>query len=363
MNIFRRTGCVFYNRILFPLYQRTIGFRKKKKEVKTKYRIQKGRRNVVIIGVPNHGNLGDYAIFEAEKNLLHRYCPNANIFGVNMTDFQHEILQLKKLLGRKDLIILTGGGNLGNQYPDDEKIRRRTIQLFPQNRIVLFPQTMYFTNDAEGENEKNITAEIYNRHKRLILFARDRYSYEEMKKLFTVPVKLMPDVVLTWDAIFSKNQADTEKREGALLLLRQDVEKKLTTEQEKELKERLRGRYSEVKATDTEVPYEIFIRNSQKCLQEKIAEVRSAELVVTDRLHGMVFAAITATPCLVIGNYNHKVKETYGWVSHLPYIRYLTDWDQLDEQLTLLEKYGKCKYEHSEITNLYDEVMQEIIYG
>ena len=68
-----------------------------------------------------------------------------------MTDFQHEIDVLKKMLNKKDVLILTGGGNFGNQYMDDEKIRRLVIQKFPQNKIIMFPQTMYFTNDAIGE--------------------------------------------------------------------------------------------------------------------------------------------------------------------------------------------------------------------
>lgn len=362
MNIFRRTGCIFYNRIVFPLYQNTIGFQKKKNEVKVKYRIQKGRRNIAVIGVPNHGNLGDYAIYEAERALLNRYFPEDNIFGVNMTDFHKEADALKGLLSKQDLLILTGGGNLGNQYMDDEIIRRRTIQLFPHNRIILFPQTMYFTKDAEGEKEKNITAEIYNRHEHLTLFARDRHSFEEMKKMFTVPLKLLPDVVLTWDALLSEKQDGTEKREGALLLLRQDVEKKLTPQQERELKEILQSRYTEVKYTDTEVPYETYIRDPGKCLRDKIEEVKSAGLVVTDRLHGMVFAAVTGTPCIVMSNYNHKVRETYEWVAHLPYVFYLENWDELDEKLNQLADCRSCIFDNSHIMDLYDEVMREIMY-
>ena len=52
-------------------------------------------------------------------------------------------------------------------------------------------------------------------------------------------------------------------------------------------------------------------------------EFCDAKLVITDRLHGMIFAAISETPCIVFSNYNHKVGGTYEWIKQLPYIRYV----------------------------------------
>ncbi len=72
-----------------------------------------------------------------------------------MVDFFHEIRALKGLLTGKDLLILTGGGNLGNQYPDDERIRRKTIETFPENKIVLFPRdflTYRMRREKRGKN-------------------------------------------------------------------------------------------------------------------------------------------------------------------------------------------------------------------
>ncbi|MFB8735822.1 polysaccharide pyruvyl transferase family protein [Bacillus sp. SL00103] len=34
-----------------------------------------------------------------------------------------------------------------------------------------------------------------------------------------------------------------------------------------------------------------------------------AQVVVTDRLHGMIFCAITKTPCVVLRSFDHKVME------------------------------------------------------
>lgn len=40
---------------------------------------------------------------------------------------------------------------------------------------------------------------------------------------------------------------------------------------------------------------------------------KSAQFVITDRLHARIFCYITNTPCLVFQNNNHKVRETYDW--------------------------------------------------
>ncbi len=96
--IVKRAVSVLWNKVLFPLYRGTIKAAKDKKYIRDKYHIQKNVRNVVIFGAPNHGNLGDYAIYFAECRLFVRYLQKGNIFGVNMRDFQHEIRALRRLL-------------------------------------------------------------------------------------------------------------------------------------------------------------------------------------------------------------------------------------------------------------------------
>lgn len=356
LNIVGRAASVLWNRVFFPLYRGTIKASRDKKHIREKYQIKKGIRNVVIFGTPNHGNLGDYAIFLAEKQLFERYLPDGHVFGVNMTDFQHEVKALRRLLKKEDLLVLTGGGNLGNQYMDDEIIRRETIRRFPNNRIILFPQTMYFTKDAEGEAEKRETAAIYGGHRDLWLTARDEQSCLAMQQLFSKPIRLLPDVVLTW-----KSTACTDKQ-GALLVLRNDVEGVLGAEHRQQLKEILQPLYGTVEETDTVVEVGSDLALLEEELQKKMEQIGKAALVVTDRLHGMLFAALMQTPCLVLNNYNHKVRETYKWIRELDYVEYVADLPQLPEVLDRLQKKD-CKYISDKVEKEYDMFMREIING
>ena len=47
----------------------------------------------------------------------------------------------------------------------------------------------------------------------------------------------------------------------------------------------------------------------------------------------MIFACITSTPCIVLDNYNHKIRNFYrSWLSDIPYIRFA---EQAEELLPL----------------------------
>ena len=354
--LINRAVSILWNRVCLPCYSHTIKAAKDKVRIREKYGIRKGVKNIVIFGTPNHGNLGDHAIFFAEKQLLERYFPTGNVFGVNMTDFAHEVQTLRKLLRGEDLLILTGGGNLGNQYMDDEIIRREVLARFPDNRVVMFPQTMYFTEDDEGTNQKNKTAEIYNRHKDLWLTARDERSFAEMKKIFSGRVRLLPDVVLTW-----KRQGQPDRR-GALLLLRNDAEGVLNIKARQKLRETLLSVYGTVEETDTDIEIAESLQDPRKALEDKLIQIGKAELVVTDRLHGMIFSAIMQTPCVALDNYNHKIAETYKWVQELDYVRYAADGRSIFKILEELPK-GACRYHADKVSAMYHEFMQEIIYG
>ncbi len=67
----------------------------------------------------------------------------------------------------------------------------------------------------------------------------------------------------------------------------------------------------------------LFGNSSAKKCFKKWNEFSSVQLVVTDRLHGMVFSAITGTPCIALDNISHKVYGAYQWLSYLPYLRFL----------------------------------------
>lgn len=94
--------------------------------------------------------------------------------------------------------------------------------------------------------------------------------------------------------------------------------------------------------------------------EKKLDDLKSAELVVTDRLHGMIFAAITSTPCIVLPNYNHKIKYQYEWIKHLNYIVFLDDLNNLENEIIKFKKLEVEDYDNGLLLEEYGLIINKI---
>ena len=323
------------------------------------YKVYKNKKKFLLIGTPSHGNLGDQAITIAELKFLEDNFQNYDVIEISLDNYYEHIEYVKKYVTNKDLVFIHGGGNLGNEYLFDENIRRDAIKRFPENKIILFPQTIYFSKDKSGTAELQKSKKIYNAHNNLTLIAREKLSYEIMKKEFNkCNVLLCPDIVFYLCKI-DRNV----KRQGALCCLRNDIEAKLTEYDRKYIIEKLNKSFKRAEVTDTIVKHRVDENNRNEVLQEKLYQFQTSELVITDRIHGMIFAAITGTPCVALSNYNHKVKGTYNWIKHLNNIYYTEDISHLD--IAINKVLSSRTDENTEIINrcYFSDLMDVIKEG
>ena len=313
--------------ILFPLrrlhgflYETNLKRKKKRKLIKeliipAKRIIREKKKVAFLVLTPEHGNLGDHAIALSEMILLRRL----NIEYIEITGRQISELRQLKLLPfmNGSTILINGGGNLGTLWPSVELTTQEIIKSNPKSKIVIFPNTIFYEKTEFGEKEKNKSVQIYNQHQHLQLYARERYSYEIMSQLYN-NVSLIPDMVLYLN--MSQNQ---KKRAGCLLCLRSDREKTLSDSQQNIIVSEARSLFgSDVAFTDMCVDHPVLPEERETELNKKFDEFLSARLVITDRLHGMIFSAITGTPCIVLESKSHKVRGCYEWIKSLPYIRF-----------------------------------------
>ena len=96
-------------------------------------------------------------------------------------------------------------------------------------------------------------------------------------------------------------------------------------------------------------------------LERKWREFCGAELVITDRLHGMIFACITSTPCIVLDNYNHKIRNFYrSWLSDVPNIRFA---EQVEDILPLtreLLEQGSIPWNAGQLAEKYAPLLDAL---
>lgn len=295
-------------------------------------------KKLIIMGIPHHGNLGDNAIAIAEENILSKNFPEYKIYQIPEKYLSICVDKVKKFINDEDIILLHGGGNIGNTYLVPEEGRRKVIQTFTNNKIIIFPQTAYFGNDKNGKEQLEISKEIYNKHTNLVILAREEKSYYFMKEHFyNAKVYLTPDIVMC----LRKNS--NMIRKNILFLFRNDKEKILKKEEKLKIEEIIKNHFGDYIESDMHLGEDVINmggNNRQQALESKFKQFQSSKLVVTDRLHGMIFAAITETPCIVLGSLDHKIIESYRWFKNLNYIEFCNNIEDFEQ---LMKKVIQCK--------------------
>lgn len=292
------------------------------------------KNKIFIFGVPIHGNIGDQAIIYSEKKFIEDNFKNTKIVEVQSI-YTSKFPNLLRYLVKDNLIVYTGGGFLGSLWKNEEELFRNTLRLFPNNKIIAFPQTFYFSNNVYGSIILHKSKEIYGSHKKLYLVCREKYSYDFMKNNFkNCNIELCPDMVL-----YLKPNDEDKRTNDTLFCIRKDLEKvnyDFNTI-EKKIKNYKKGN---IKYTDTVINSKIFSFNRKKYLLKKLKEFGKYNLIVTDRLHGMIFAYLSMTPCVVLENASYKIKGVYRWISSCNYIVLSNEENILDEikKLSNLDK-------------------------
>lgn len=128
-----------------------------------------------------------------------------------------------------------------------------------------------------------------------------------MKKSFKCnTILFVPDIVL-----YSNYKIYNNKRNGICLCLRKDIEKSAKSKDVNEFFKNKKCEYTDNVSDEKNVNIEERI----KIVEDKMNEYSNYELVVTDRLHTMIFCYITKTKCLFLDNSNGKVLRVYNdWI-------------------------------------------------
>lgn len=333
-------------------------FKKEKRSLKKKYlrKIRncfcKNPQSVILVLTPQHSNLGDHAIAIAEIKML----TDLGIPYVEITGKELALLQKYGLLSIMNgyPIIINGGGNLGTLWPYAELLMRDIVRFNSKSTIAIMPNTIYYEKSDWGKEEYNNSKKIYNAHCKLYMYSREQSSYDIMHNSYN-NVKLIPDVVLSLN-----ETKETVVRNGCLLCLRSDCEKTITSEEEHILKSQVESLFADnYRYSDTHAPSAVPIELRTHALETKLEEFRTSELVITDRLHGMIFAAITGTPCIVINSKSPKVKGCYDWIKDLGYIRFVDNANQITKAYASIPKCSH-RYNNEHLLPYFDKLKQDI---
>lgn len=240
---------------------------------------------------------------------------------------------LKLRIKPTDLICIQGGGFLGTLWENEQENLTKALNLFNHNHIIIMPQSFWYDGDADHKLLMESFENAMKRCDNLCVCIREERSLERFQHKFPeITTMLIPDM-----AFYIQNKVNTKRSDNVLLCLRGDKEKISPESQDIALAVKALG-YS-IKETSTVVNENIPIGMSELYVCNKLTEFASASLVITDRLHGLIFSAITNTPCIAFDNLSGKVHGIYHWIEDIPTIRLINTFKEIKENIYCV--YGK----------------------
>ncbi len=169
--------------------------------------------SIALLDEPVHRNIGDHLIqLGAERFFAKLGDPIIARAHVH----SYKRLALARQLRPDTVLVCAGGGHLGDLYPSHQRLREQLVADFPERRIVILPQSLYFQSaDAEAR-----MARAFGAHPDLHLFLRDRDSLQSAEQLGLSNLHLAPDMAHALYPVATTGNAAG----GVLRLLRRDEE-------------------------------------------------------------------------------------------------------------------------------------------
>ncbi len=188
---------------------------------------------VVYLDYPVHNNVGDLLIHQGADAFLDAYGYRVlarfsfhdlcRVEGRNPGNvaLKQSVSDLDRLAAdRAVTLVLHGGGNLGDIWPTFQRFRELVIERYPENRMVILPQSIHFDNPEARRR----SAAIFAGHRQLFTYVRDRESLDFVTKDCSGEGAMMPDMAhQLWGRIKSRpgtgtlvqRRRDKESRAGS----------------------------------------------------------------------------------------------------------------------------------------------------
>jgi pyruvyl transferase EpsO len=282
------------------------------------------------VGYCDFANVGDNLISVAEDSIL-RFAALRVVRVVSLT------YDAQPAAG--SLLALQGGGNLGDLWLEDFEIRVRALERAPGAPVVVFPQSVFF---SDRRHEDRFRAALATRRTAVVLL-RDRSGFDWANEKLDHEVRLVPDSAF---ALGPLERPVTPTRD-ILVLARTDKEAldgrsrpaasfdwitEPTLRDAPELWPRdVRRRFSPHSHT---IDKFLLRRLATVRLRRGLALLSSAHVVVTDRLHGVIACVLAGIPVVALDNSYGKV---FGFIDtwDLPKLGTVAKADSFDDAVDI----------------------------
>jgi exopolysaccharide biosynthesis predicted pyruvyltransferase EpsI len=291
---------------------------------------------VALLDYPNHENVGDSAIWLGEMAYLSER-KNEVVYHCDLKSYDARHLGSRSGV---DLLLLHGGGNLGDLWQPHQRFRRQVLADFRDRPVLQLPQTIHF-NDSRNLEE---TKRAFSAHPQFTLMVRDERSLDFANQHFDCPVVLCPDSAFALGALarpkpprtpilwLGRTDHEAAAQSGPVSVARDGVERAdwvgrrsagpfdLLARAGGELLAGVVGRVARPAPTVLDRLWGNWTRLAEHRVLAGQEMLSRGSVVVTDRLHAHILCMLLEIPHVVMDN-------SYGKLSS-----YTKTWDTLGEQ-------------------------------
>lgn len=305
-----------------------------------------GAREVALVNFPNHGNPGDPAIWLGSRRLLAELGVRV---GYSCAWWDFDAASLRAAVGAAP-VLLNGGGNFGDLYAGQQGTRVEVLRTLRDNPVVQLPQSIHF---AEPANEAAM-ADLLAAHPDVRMMVRERNAERIARERLGVDPAFSPDHALGLGAL----QRTGPARIPILWLARvpgdpeyvphaepegEDVRRvewlhgvtedeagwdavgRLALRMNRGVQDRWRPGRTGSGALHA-VAARTYVPLAWRWVRRGVDLLSSAEVVVTDKLHGHILSTLLGIPNVVLDNSYGKVSGTLeAWTGDLPGVHRATD--------------------------------------
>jgi exopolysaccharide biosynthesis predicted pyruvyltransferase EpsI len=282
-------------------------------------------RPVALLQFPWDFNVGNHMMWVAAADYLKRR--NARI-AYAAHGFNFDVEAMKRAVG-DGVILFLGGVTVSRLWPRHAEVKRIVAAACPSNRLVSLPSTMLFVDDEDRRE----AGTIFGDHRDAVLIARDPVSGTSAREIFpeTIKIETIHDSAFRLPA----QQRMGKPIHDIIWLARDDlegVESKPPTDVNVfdwphddaegmrilfpgKLFSRLRSRAPMVDSISNPQISACYERFARYVLASGNKRLDTGKVLVTDRMHPHVLAALRSQPCVLLPDRFGKNRAVYDYSS------------------------------------------------
>ncbi|WP_166880216.1 polysaccharide pyruvyl transferase family protein [Salinibacterium sp. ZJ450] len=281
--------------------------------------------DVALVDFPSHRNAGDSLIYMGQ--MAHFQALNVRVkYLADSGRYRARDLKRRLPFGP---ILIQGGGNMGDRWVEMQEFREKVIAENRDRPIIQLPQSLDFSSPAKADQARK----VYESHPDLTLLFREDRSLKRARELFpNTQSYFCPDLALGAGPI-----AETAPPEvDVLFLIRDDSESaghliprvragttsattdwRLTSASSLSwLAQRAPGIVARRVPSLLDPAYPLLVHNYRRMadinMRNAIRVLSMGRVIVTDRLHATVLAALLGRPVIALDNSTGKVSAVHS---------------------------------------------------